>query len=1084
MKRGPLSPRSAGFVVDASNTSARLVDVDVRNFRDAIRGSFAGGRVPEEGGDENVAPPGASAVAKKRRNLVFRLKLGGKARLMATGRGKHKNDQATGQSFATTDSGQGENDQATSHSTTITPVVVTKPASMPQTSADASSDTPKSSSLAVSAERKEITSTAVVTELATTHVSSTDYLPPMDPSRDQTQSSNTTKPSTAGSSDPPKPSSTAASNEAFSVFSFKHRHVKRPITSSPHGEKNFKWIASIDTVERDVAIVKKDDVVVLEKTNKQDGALTVTEASCWSQATRAFMSCGTLALFAPEAKDTATVDYDQIEKHDKHHQTAIVHPNIPRACSYPVTSHDVRTSARLIDRLEVSADVRQKNEIQCTHWAAFGANKTANAWEGLSHLFMKTGPCTDELLNCLVEMKERAPEEARKAIGQATVRIDELLKQLTEMKSATCHDEVELKKEAADARAHIIEMERAIGEKSIALTKEQDQRMELEYQIIQLNQAITSKQEQEWVNRQVIQGMDQKISSLEYDVEAARKSVLEMAVKDIKEDLVNIQVKHSQEAGSMQNLGEVLERMETKLSKLELELQDTDADAGVMQIEIESLQSQEEHIESLLEEVTINELENEPKVNENMSSITSIKESLMQSSSNNEAREYGMNTNEDESVKSASGASTASSGHSCPASVVTVTKSSSKSEFLEPEMGEMGESFPDAEFDSIPRNEQSTSSPVKAIPVVQSSLNDEDSNLELQLKTNVNAAPDNSDEYYKRPETLSLTGSCKKKRSWLQKLSMTLSLSRSLESDDAKLATKSQMSDLSSITKETGSIEYSNLSKEAEDCSSVSESDKVESNSCTDSSVGSSTSENNPRFTVFTPEGLSGEVLESKSWPRSHVGVSHSLSQTENLNPVFAAQSGSADEGLAIELVMSGEFLEGKSWPRSNIGVSHSLSQTDNLNPVLAAQSGSAEGDSALELDENIPTSHYAESVECVPDNSEEYCTRSQSPSLRASGKNKQRRLRRISMKSSTSNDAMQTIQFQQVNMANSSITTWTGSIENSSLSFATELSTSIENSSLSTETSASVSDIDESTTSEYSSVGFPTPLSTPFLVQ
>ena len=313
---------------------------------------------------------------------------------------------------------------------------------------------------------------------------------------------------------------------------------------------------------------------------------------------------------------------------------------------------------------------------------------------------------------------------------------------------------------------------------------------------------------------------------------------------------------------------------------------------------------------------------------------------------------------------------------------------------------------------------------------------------------------------------------------------MTLSLSRSLESDDAKLATKSQMSDLSSITKETGSIEYSNLSKEAEDCSSVSESDKVESNSCTDSSVGSSTSENNPRFTVFTPEGLSGEVLESKSWPRSHDGVSHSLSQTENLNPVFAAQSGSADEGLAIELVMSGEFLESKSWPRSNIGVSHSLSQTDNLNPVLAAQSGSAEGDSALELDENIPTSHYAESVECVPDNSEEYCTRSQSPSLRASGKNKQRRLRRTSMKSSTSNDATQTIQLQQVDMANSSITTWAGSIENSSLSFATELSTSIENSSLSTETSASVSDIDESTTSEYSSVGFPTPLSTPFLVQ
>jgi hypothetical protein len=371
-------------------------------------------------------------------------------------------------------------------------------------------------------------------------------------------------------------------------------------------------------------------------------------------------------------------------------------------------------------------------------------------------------------------------------------------------------------------------------------------------------------------------------------------------------------------------------------------------------------------------------------------------------------------------------------------------------------------------------------------------------NLELQLKKNVNAAP-------------------QKKRSWLKKLSMTLSLSHSLESDDAKLAAKSQMSDLSSITKETGSIEYSNLSKEGEAVSSVSESDKVESNSSadssvgsltseskpeelssslqklsmtlslssslesddaklstksqkpnlskeaeafssaadshkvksyspTDSSVGSSMSENDPLFTVSTPGGLSGEVFESKSLPRTHVGVSHSLCQTDNLNPVFAAQSDSDHEGLALELGLSGEVFESKSWPKSHVGVSHSLSQAENLNPVLAAQSGSAEEDSALELAENIPTSHSTTNVECVPDNSEDYYMRPQSPSLRVS------------------------------------ITTGTESIVNSSLSSATLLSTSIENSSLSTETytSVSVSDINESTTSEYSSEGFSTSLSTP----
>lgn len=475
MKREPLSPRSAGFVVDASNSSLRLVDADVRNFRDA-KGSFAGGSVPEQEGDENVAPPAASAVAKKRRGLMFRLKLRGKARSTATGRGKHKNEQATGQSLVTTDNGRGENDQATSHSTTIT----AKPAYM-QTSADASSDTPKSSSLAGSAERNGIDTTAVVTELATSHLSSTEDLSPMDPSRDQSQSSNTTKPSTASSSDPPKPSSTAASKESVSVFPIKRRHAKRTLLSSPQGEKSFKWIASIDTDARDVANVKKDDVVVLEKTNKQDGAptvtealvanvkkddvivlektnkqdgaLTVTEASCWSQATRAFMACGTLALFAPEAKDTATVDCDQIEKIDKYHQQAIVHRDIPRARSCPATSHDLRTSASLIGGLDLSADVRQNAEIQCTHWAEFCADKAANARDGLTRRFMKTGPCTDEILNFLVEMKERAPEEARKSIGQATARIDELLQQLTEMKSVTCQDEFKLKEEAA-TQAH------------------------------------------------------------------------------------------------------------------------------------------------------------------------------------------------------------------------------------------------------------------------------------------------------------------------------------------------------------------------------------------------------------------------------------------------------------------------------------------------------------------------------------------------------------------------------------------------------------------------------------------------------
>ena len=241
MKREPLSPRNAGVVVAASNSSASLVAV--RYFRD-VRRSFADGSVSEED-DENVAPPAASAVAKKRRGAISRLKLGRNARLlgevkkMVTGRGKHKNDQAASQSLVKTDSGRGEHDQA-NHSTTITAAVVTKPAYMPRTSADGSSDTPKSSSTAASAERKEmtkeITTTTVVTKLATTHMSSAYDLSPMDPSRDQSQSSNTTKPSTASNSDPPNPSSTAASSEALSVFPIKHRHAKITPRSSPYGD--------------------------------------------------------------------------------------------------------------------------------------------------------------------------------------------------------------------------------------------------------------------------------------------------------------------------------------------------------------------------------------------------------------------------------------------------------------------------------------------------------------------------------------------------------------------------------------------------------------------------------------------------------------------------------------------------------------------------------------------------------------------------------------------------------------------------------------------------------------------------------
>jgi len=316
-------------------------------------------------------------------------------------------------------------------------------------------------------------------------------------------------------------------------------------------------------------------------------------------------------------------------------------------------------------------------------------------------------------------------------------------------------------------------------------------------------------------------------------------------------------------------------------------------------------------------------------------------------------------------------------------------------------------------------------------------------NLELQLKKNVNSAP-------------------KKKRSWLEKLSMTLSLSRSLESDDAKLAAKSQMSDLSSITKETGSIEYSNLSKEGEDVSSVSES---ESNSSTDSSVGSLTSESKPEELNSSLQKLSMTLSLSSSLESDDAKLS-TKSQKPNLSKEAEAFSSASDSHkvksysptdssvgysmsendprftVSTPGGLSGEVLESKSWPRTHVGGSHSLSQAENLNPVLAAQSGSAEEDSALELAESIPTSHSTKNVECVPDNSEEYYTRSQSPSFRVS------------------------------------VTTGTESIENSSLSSATLLSTFIENSSLSTETS--VSDINESTTSEYSSEGFSTSLSTP----
>lgn len=462
-----------------------------------------------------------------------------------------------------------------------------------------------------------------------------------------------------------------------------------PFARDENMETKFKQISFISTdsgdikmkpsnlfncvVQTDASAKKEDGVPIQGMTCERDNTtVTVDEASCWSAFT---------TFFTPIAT-ADTVNCNPDVANDKCH---LQNPGTPLARSTPILRtrsfpETPRDRAELIDKAVTLANIQQEAEVQrSTSLVALREDKSANAQEGLLHRFMKIAVCTDNLLTCLgpavdqvsqidatckelnatistirgvdkePEMKDRALKEARRANEEATATIVELLQKYNETKAAYVRDEIKLKKEAADAGAKLADMEEEIQKKTEALTNELDQNMELQAQIIRLTQSIANFWDEELINRQVQLDMEKKILSLEYDLEVGRKLALEMALKEICEELGQIQDNHDREARSVHILSELLEKTTTKLNSFDSTLLDERADVDEqLQIQILSLQTERQSLEAMLNSASISEHECAQKLNEYLSIVESIEESLKQASSDIEAQVHDMVAIEEE----------------------------------------------------------------------------------------------------------------------------------------------------------------------------------------------------------------------------------------------------------------------------------------------------------------------------------------------------------------------------------------------------------------------------------------------------
>jgi hypothetical protein len=436
--------------------------------------------------------------------------------------------------------------------------------------------------------------------------------------------------------------------------------AKQSTSSSP--SENAVLNLNVDNYGEQSGVIdrKEDGDLNQGQKNENDGIIKVEEASCWSAFTSFFFY--------------SDIDCDSVVNIDDNPQStqAILHPAIPfasstssilRSRSCPETP---RERAWLMDNAVAPGNERQ--EATNKHILPEGkAAKTVK--EGLLPRFLKI-VCTDEMLvehitlldvnskdikvtnnnnirgdDKVLEMKERALEEAIKANEEATARIVALLQHYSETKTEFDRNvnrkENKLKKEAADAEARVAEMEQEIRAKSEALTKEMDQNLALQDQIIRLTESIAKSWDEELMNYQSRLDMEKKILSLEYDVEAGRKATLEMALKEICSELGYIEDNHSQAARRVEVLRELLEKTTTKLSSFDSALHDERAVVDEqLQTQIRSLQSQQQSFEELLSAASITEQECALQMKEYLSIVESIEESLKQSSSNNESQEH------------------------------------------------------------------------------------------------------------------------------------------------------------------------------------------------------------------------------------------------------------------------------------------------------------------------------------------------------------------------------------------------------------------------------------------------------------
>jgi hypothetical protein len=450
---------------------------------------------------------------------------------------------------------------------------------------------------------------------------------------------------------------TATTSEGMFKQLLPHLHDKRAPTdgsTSSVGKTNKVVVVKslLSSNEGLPTIQEGDGDLEQGQINEIDGIVTVGEASCWSAFTSFF--------FYSDINCDSVVIID-----DKPQTQVMAHSDIPfasstsilRSRSFPETP---RERAWPMDKAVAPGERQEAKNKQ--NLPEEKAAKTAK--EGLLPRFLKI-VCMDEMLVEHItqldvnskdvkvgvtnnnysrgedkeEIKKRALEEAIKANEEATARIVALLQHYNETKTEFDHnvdrnvdrEENKLKKEAADAGARVAEMEQEIRAKSEALTKEMDMNLQLQDQIIRLTESIAKSWDEELMNYQSRLDMEKKILLLEYDIEAGKKTTLEAALKEICDYL----------ARRVQVLQELLDKTTTTLASFDSALHDQRAVVDErLQTQIRSLQSQQQSFEELLTAASITEQECAQQMNEYLSIVESIEESLKQSLSNNESQEH------------------------------------------------------------------------------------------------------------------------------------------------------------------------------------------------------------------------------------------------------------------------------------------------------------------------------------------------------------------------------------------------------------------------------------------------------------